>query len=656
MLKLAMIDRRVAIYDEEGKKNYKRISDIVSEPFVVLLGEPGMGKSSVFEGTARLQGLEPITVRQLLNGAQIDPTKRLYADSFDEYRSDGREADKACLLAETIKGAKLQSWWLSCRGQDWRELSDLRELQRSTGDGKIVVASLEPLDRFEAAAVLEALGAPEPLSLVKQVEKIGAPAFLENPLLVRLLYEAWLANGAIPPTRFEIYQAAIRQMAEERNPDYAHVDRNSVDERISAAAKACLIQLTTGASAIWRSNLAVPRSSGDRPPLTRDDLALNSKLLMSTLDTALFRGEGSLFQPAHRSIAEFLGAMALAAAVNGDADHAALPLSRAMALICGPDGMPPSALRGLFAWVAAHLGFNGDFKRAAELIERDPITVLSYGDAAVLGTEGRKLLLDKIDRDDPYAYFMRGVTTIGALAGEDLAEEFRTILTTGGTSAKLHAVLSALTVGRPVKSLEPLLRNIAYDRRAPNWLRLSAVDAWLNGADHPNQRLRQLLETLSEETASADREELRASIAARLPATLLPLNELKAILRDFERVQRSDHGGGLHRLDRQLRDYPRPELFNEPVSNWRDDTENPPQTSEVNHLLERALAAAITGEPTPDGEQLLTWLNHVSYGTSAVDDVRKAIQQWLDAAQDRDVSLAAALIASDDTALHAWMI
>ncbi|WP_163359526.1 hypothetical protein, partial [Escherichia coli] len=53
---------------------------------------------------------------------------------------------------------------------------------------------------------------------------------------------------------------------------------------------------------------------------------------------------------------------------------------------------------------------------------------------------------------------------------------------------------------------------------------------------------------------------------------------------------------------------------------------------------------------------LLTWLNHVSYGTSAVDDVRKAIQQWLDAAQDRDVSLAAALIASDDTALHAWMI
>ena len=45
----ADIDRRVKVIDGEGKDNrtVERVSDLRSMPFVVLLGEPGIGKSTV---------------------------------------------------------------------------------------------------------------------------------------------------------------------------------------------------------------------------------------------------------------------------------------------------------------------------------------------------------------------------------------------------------------------------------------------------------------------------------------------------------------------------------------------------------------------------------------------------------------------------------
>lgn len=646
-----MIDRLVAIDSGQGEKSYKRISELASEPFLVLLGEPGMGKSSVFEVLAQQQGLELITVRQLLNGAGLDSSRRLYVDSFDEFRSDGREADKACKLAETIKAAGLPSWWLSCRGQDWRELSDLRELQRTTGDKKIVVASLEPLARDEARAILRALGARDPDVIVKQVEKIGAPAFLENPLMVRLLYEASLGGETIPPTRFEIYQAAIQQMIAEWNPDYARADRSSAEERISTAAKACLLLLATGAGAIWRSNLAPPNKIDGRSPLAAYHIGSNSRLVASTLDTALFRGQGSLFSPVHRSITEFLAAKALTDAINGSHDRAALPLSRAVALINGPDGLAPTELRGLFAWLAAHLASAGNIDGAAELVNFDPLTVLSYGDAGVLGTKCRKLLLEKIDRDDPFPKF-RGNTPFGALAGEDLAEDFKNILEKKESSAKAHVVLAALRSGRPIESIRPFLRNLAFDQTLPSWFRLQVVDGWINGSEEPDKHLRELFEALDSEPMSADREELRADLAARLPKTLLSLAELKAVLVAFEQHQRPERSGGLYQLQRRLEDDPIPDLFDEPIANWRSDVPYPLRTFEVDRLLERALIAAIHSEPK--APRLTRWLSNSAFETLADDDVREAVQEWLDADPDREITFVEALIEANSDKENAW--
>jgi hypothetical protein len=123
----------------------------------------------------------------------------------------------------------------------------------------------------------------------------------------------------------------------------------------------------------------------------------------------------------------------------------------------------------LFGWFVAHLAVAGDTKPALRLLAVDPVTVLTYGDAAVLETSARRALLNNLGQVDPYFRASEvGVTTVGGLAGEDLAADFTAILTdpADGTH-RLLTIFEALTVGRPVLSLRPLLRALALDATRP---------------------------------------------------------------------------------------------------------------------------------------------------------------------------------------------
>ena len=61
----ADVDRRIEIISglPEQSSEVRRVSDLRPLPFVVLLGEPGMGKSTVFEREARLANASVLKVR-----------------------------------------------------------------------------------------------------------------------------------------------------------------------------------------------------------------------------------------------------------------------------------------------------------------------------------------------------------------------------------------------------------------------------------------------------------------------------------------------------------------------------------------------------------------------------------------------------------------
>lgn len=658
---IALLDRRVQVIEGHPQRpdGEYRVSDLRSEPFVIFLGEPGIGKSIVLGQEASLENADVIKVRELINGVSPASRATLFLDALDEYRTDGQPADKAYGLARAISASAPERWRLSCRSEDWRKEADIAPIRRTTRGAPIVVAQLLPLNHSEAAEVLLALGETDSEQFLEKAAALGASGFTENPLSLRLLHTAVSGGGEWPRTRFELFEAAVRRLGYERDADRTRTVRHSIENIVATASEACLLLLASGAKAIWRSNDEPPASGDARAYLSAHDFQENHSLVRDTLDTALFRGEGEAFEPMHRTVAEYLGGKALALAVTGSGGRAALPLSRAIALITGNDGSPPTELRGLYAWFAAHLAKLGHHTGVLRLIEADAVTVLAYGDAAMFDTSARRAILTNLDRNDPYFRASEfGDTAVGGLSGDDLVEDFTAILS--DRSDRTHrplTVFEALASGPPVISLRPLLRTIVLDATRPEWHRLRAVEAWLNGAVDETQAQRELFDALAAEPVSTSRERLRSHIAALLPRDALGLADIKSLIADYDRCPPDDTIGRLFPLRRRLIDEPRPELFEEPSAAWRPPVIEQRHTTEVDNLIDHALAAAIRATPDLTGESLWRWIENSRSDPHAdlEDEAAKAVAEWLNGNPTREGELFNAILDAGDPTGRPWM-
>lgn len=653
-----MIDRRVQILEGPRNGEAVAVSDLRSDPFIVLLGEPGIGKTTVLDNEAAAEGVAIIKVRELINETVEVPGGPLFLDGLDEYRVGSSDLDKVHLLAKAIRNSGATRWRLTCRSEDWQKAADIAAIGRTTADAAITVAQILPLNITETLAVLQELGEGDADAFVDRAYAMGASGLLESPLSLKLLRNAVAGGQAWPASRSALFEQATAALAHEDNAVH-RLDRTRTSPALilAAARKACLFMLVTGSRFVWRSG-ALPPNGDARAYLSADALGLERQVIDDMLDSALFRGEGEAFEPIHRSVAEFLGASALAQAIVGDASTAAFPLGRAKALITGADGRAPTDLRGLYAWLAAHLAALGAAAQARELAEADAVSVLVYGDASAFDSSTKQSLLANLDRDDPYFRASEiGATAVGGLADEDLANDFREALNNGDGSHRMITVYEVLTAGRPVLSLRPLLRTIALDPSRPEWQRTRAMTAWLNGAEQPDQARRALFDSLAAEAPSAARESLRAELLSSLPAQRVSVADFTSVIADFQATPDDSTIMRLWGLQKALVADPRPELFDKPFD-WLPDDSTHRRRSDVEQLIDRALAAAIRITRDLSGERLWRWLTHArdDKWTNLGDEARPAVSEWIDGAPGRDVELFDAVLATDDSAEGPWVV
>ncbi|WP_199084647.1 hypothetical protein [Bosea sp. ASV33] len=650
----ARIDRRVqvTIGSSQTPVGVHRVSNLRGENFVVLLGEPGMGKSVVLGQEAELEGTTVVKVRELIHGLGDDGHPTLFLDALDEYRSDGHAGDKAYFLAKAMIAAAPTRWRISCRSEDWRKDADITPIQRTAGAGDIVVAQLLPLDNNEAVAVLRSLGEEDADQFLEKAFLLGANGFTESPLSLKLLHAAVARAGRWPKTRFELFASAVQNLSFEPNSDLKFGPRHSITDIVDVASEASLLLLTTGATTIWRSGGVPPAGADSRAHLQAQDVRADHGLMRDTLNTALFRGEGEGFEPIHRTVAEFLGGKALAEAVNAAGDRAALPLSRAIALITGHDAVPPTELRGLYAWFAAHLANLKNEGAVQRLIEADAGTVLAYGDAAVFSTDTRRSILSKLNRNDPhFRNSDAGVTAFGGLSGEDLAGDFRAILADPAGSEHLAlTVFDALASGTPVMSLRPLLREIALDPNRVEWHRRRAAEAWLNGAQDRAASLRQLFDDLAPEPASPARESLRCDIAVSLPRAMLTSADIRSLLGDFDRCSSDDTILRLFQFKRTLLTEPDPTLFDISSATWRPSVSDRRRTEEVDDLIDDILASTIRKTSGLSGAKIWQWIENSRSDPSSDpgNETIVALSEWLDLDPAHEVDLFSAILDGDE--------
>jgi len=635
----AVLDRSVSQATAEvSGGEVRRLSELMQLPRMVLLGEPGSGKSTAFKQSASAVGAEVVSARDFVEGA-LPQGAVVFIDALEEYRVGDHARDRLADLARALTRSHYSSWRIACRAISLPP-EEIRSLEHQLGSFETWF--LEPLGNTEILAILDHLGEANPKAFVERIQSMAAGPLLGNPATLKLLRDT-VREGADIATRGELLEAATYQMAHEINPDFPDLDdRPLARDVLDAAQIASLVLLLSAREDIWDSGkLAV----GDRL-VTREHLReakVDTLALRTALNTPLFVGAGAKFHPTHRIVAEYLAGCALARATDPSDGRSALTVERAVALLCNAGDRPAPALTGVFAWFVSALSKTRHTERALELVRADAESIIFHGDAAMMPTEHRLALLDSVGRRNPwFLSHTRGATAMGGLAGEDNAEALIAVaLDPKEEDHRRILVLEALARGRPVRSLAPQLEAFASDPSALEWFRRRAIEAVLNGDPDPDQTRRRLLTNLALEPDGGPIL-LRIYLLAGLIGRGATAAEVRATFQAYG-ASGQDVMGYLRPLSAALESAPMVNLFDKPIAS---SSNRRSRGYELAEALERILAATIAASPDIDAYRLLGWVANMSLQRHAdlKERLREAIADWIDLDPARPLGLLDAIV------------
>jgi hypothetical protein len=476
--------------EQSGERTSQPLDDFRAAPAYVLLGDPGAGKTKSFEREAATTGGHYVRARAF---ATLAPSlqlagKTLFIDGLDEMRAAGGDGRTPLYqVRQHLDRLGRPAFRLSCREADWYGDSDSAALLEVAPGGSLAVLHLDPLSDADIALLLaHKFGRIDPADFVRQTERHGLADLLSNPqtltLLARAVGETW------PDGRRKTYELACRQLVRELNPERraaTRVNAPTADALLDAAGFLCAVQLLTGIAGFALDDDA----ADDQHFLWRELSASRDAPLLDALASGLFQRDEREQQriSVHRSIAEFLGARHLAALI----DTQGLPLGRVVALMAAEDGGIVPDLRGLAAWLAVHCR-----SARAELVGRDPLGVVLYGDVRDFPADDKRRVLSALkveaERYSNFRFQDWTAAPFGALATPDMVPVFLELLSSPSRAeadiALLDCALDALRCGPPLAELAApaelsrlyaLLDAVARDANYPPHIRRATIDVQL---------------------------------------------------------------------------------------------------------------------------------------------------------------------------------
>ncbi|QIY79648.1 NACHT domain-containing protein [Chromobacterium violaceum] len=493
----------------------------------ILLGDAGMGKTSLFKQESEALGETAVfsTIQDFLDlyadrSADEFIGKTLFIDGLDEARSRGDRSITSD-LRKLLNKLGRPPFRLSCRAAEWFGEADSRDFSALLPSGEtLLITYLQPFSRDDVAAYLHARDI-DSAAFITLAEQAGVAELLDNPQTLNMLLGAVEDGQRWPQSKKEVFELACRKLAEEHNEQHRQKQAHSVDALLEAAGYWYAAMLLSGRDC---ASLNLP-DSGSRVSLQasqgfeRRDLPLEA-----VLRTRLFQGNGGNYHHyPHRSVAEFLAACYIAQCLAEG-----LPLPRVWSLLCGVDGGVVSNLRGLYGWLTSLAGPA----HLHELIEKDPLALLVYGDARHLGREAKTWLIAALRqyikehprfRSDSGRWLDQ---EFGVLATPDMEEVFRQHLTSFDSSDEgqllAGCLLNAIEYGSPMPALQAVLVGIV--RNDDHWegVRRFALQALLAHEQNTVVCLNLLAELHRGDISDPDKEMLGNLLTAYYPAQVGP--------------------------------------------------------------------------------------------------------------------------------------
>jgi hypothetical protein len=449
-------DSRVTIEDGEVLQKFH-------QPLVIL-GEPGMGKTRLMEKFGASQGCQFIRATSFLRKPDASSfcEKRIVIDGLDEVAAIEEGNPLHNILKKLVEFGKPR-FIISSRSSEWHDLTGKLDISDEYNEVPQLLI-LEPFSEEDAVwALSQHADSDKARITIDQLKRVGLNEFYGNPLTLEFVAAVIKAEGAIPETRSGLYERAVAQLRLEQNPRHTHSElaRLSADDALDAAGTAMAAMLITGCDSI----ATVPEIGG---ALCLSELSgignLNS--MRAVLGSRLFHCDSdNHFRPLHRSVAEFLGARWLARAIDKK-DYPSRTAKRLLGLISAEGGVPAS-LRGLHAWLPK---FSPE-RLGPTAIDRDPYGILRYGDGDGLSdTQAQQIInsLKQLAAFDPEFHrdWERDIS-FKSLVSPNLRNELRTIIS-NDTEPFLLRLLVLEAINKSPSLAEALQANLEAILFDPN--------------------------------------------------------------------------------------------------------------------------------------------------------------------------------------------
>ncbi|HAV1594967.1 hypothetical protein ACVGX7_25160 [Enterobacter hormaechei] len=469
---------RILTADPVSGKTYTEDELLKASPYLIILAEPGAGKTELMHSLAQRLSTQSIEANSFRYRADNECGRPLVIDGFDELA----KIDKAGihqLLALALK-AKPTHLIVSSRSSEWSH-SSTSQFRKTFNVDPLVVYLCE-FSQDELRTLFSYLHPNEDFDgFVREAKRFGVDVLLSNPQFLHLLAAAYSESNGHFSSREALFAQSVKYQAREDNRDIVIDDVPlSVEQKINISAEIFTKLLLSGSEGIATSEPAETRVY----PFIYS-LAASIPSPKGILASRLFRPgyQPDQHRPVHKIIAEYSAAVYLTKRIGSSADP--LTLRKCLSLIA-PSHYVRDELRGLLGWMAA----CGDNTMQQNIIQLDPYAVLANGDPSQLTVSSRLFLigqLQKLEREDPF--FRRNDAwrrfSVTGFFTPEVIDTIRPLLTPQGEGHLSGLLLELLQGVEEAHALSPTLSSLVCDRLLDLHTRLLACGCLL-GLKHYN--------------------------------------------------------------------------------------------------------------------------------------------------------------------------
>ena len=575
--------------------------DINQAQCLILLGEPGIGKSIALEtersdidrqaGKVGDQNLridlrayqtDILLVQETFrhpvftNWLEGEHRLHVFLDSLDECLL--RIDTVASLLAQEFKKCPIDRLFLriACRTADWPQALE-NDLQILFGNENVCAFELLPLRRLDVEEAARAEGIDHD-HFLEEIEQLQIVPLAIKPVTLKFLLNAYQRNSRLLATQSKLYVHGCSLLCEETSESRRgskQIGNLSADQRVSIAGRIAAVTVLCNYYAIWtgpdlgdspEADIPIRELIGGKEDGSGSEVIVDESAIRETLSTGVFSSRGaSRIGWAHQTYAEFLAARYLL--TKG------LEPDQILDLISHPtDGKVIPQLRQVAAWLATLSP-----KMFQRLTKNDP-EVLLYSDVMAADEGGRRKLvenlLDLYDREELLDTDWAIRREYRKLNHSKLADQLRPFITNQAKGALVRRVAVQIAEECQLREVSQELLAVALDNSDDIQIRTQAAYAIARVGD---EATRAKLRPLAEGEAGDDPEdELKGCALQALWPDLIAFEELPTLLTPPKRP--SFHGAYIDFLWRKLVDGLQPRDLPTAL-NWVTSLEPSPRSS-----------------------------------------------------------------------------